>query len=98
MADVFRFPDPPKAPPPKNVLRATFFAVTGVGGRTLTCAAYDIETGLEFRLSYAADDVPRTELFRCADADERCAATPDQWRQLLVQKGFREIEADGDGR
>jgi len=57
MADVFRFPSTPPAPPPKNILRATFFTVIGPSNRPLTCAVYDVATGLELRLSYADDNV-----------------------------------------
>ena len=39
---------------------------SGPSGRPLTCAAYQVETGLELRLSYG-DDVMRTQLFRGVD-------------------------------
>ncbi len=64
MADVVRFPDAPKPPPPKNEHRATFFTVIGPSQRPLTCAAFHVETGLELRLFYESDDVQRSELFR----------------------------------
>jgi hypothetical protein len=89
MADVFRFPPTPSAPPPKNIHRATFFTVIGPSGRPLTCAAFDVDTGLELRLSYADDDVMRSELFRSVDADEQLVAKADAWRLTLLQKGFR---------
>ena len=88
MADVFRFPDSPKLPPPKNIYRATFFTVTGPSNRPLTCAAYDVATGIELRLSYADDDVMRSELFRGMDSEERLAEQAVQWRAALVEKGF----------
>jgi hypothetical protein len=88
MADVFRFPDPPPPPAPRNIHRATFFQVGGVSGRPLTCAAYEVETGLELRLSYG-EDVMRSELFRGADRDERLAATADEWRLALLAKAIR---------
>ena len=78
MADVFHFPDPPQKPGPKNVHRATFFHMIGGSGRTLTCAAYDTEFGLELRLSYG-DDLMRSELFRGVDAEDRCAEIADSW-------------------
>lgn len=49
MADVFRFPDTPPPPAPKSEHRATFFTVVGATGRPLTCAAFDVATGLELR-------------------------------------------------
>jgi len=48
MGEVFRFPDPPPPPPPKNVLRAVLFTVMERSIRPLTCAPYDVETGLSF--------------------------------------------------
>ena len=93
MADVFRFPDPPPPPPPKNEYRATFFTVVGPSGRPLTCAAFDVETGLEVRLFYGADDVQRSQLFRGPLAEDDAATVADQWRLALLEKGFTEIEA-----
>jgi len=86
---VFRFPDPPPKPGPKNVYRATFFRMVGGRGHTLTCAAYDTEFGLELRLAYG-DDLMRSELFRGIDADDRCAATADSWHLALLEKRFAE--------
>lgn len=62
MADVFRFPKTPPPPPPKCTHRATLFRVVGPSGRPLTCAAYEVETGLELRLLYGDDDVTRAIL------------------------------------
>ena len=90
MTEVFRFPPTPPAPPPKNVHRATFFSVVGATGRPLTCAAYEVEPGLELRLSYANDDVMRSELFRGVDRDERLAEAADLWRLRLLGNGFVE--------
>jgi hypothetical protein len=90
VADVFRFPDSPPPPPPKNILRATFFQMVGPSGRPLTCAAFEVDTGLELRLSYG-DDVMRSQLFRGIDRDERLTETADSWRLALVAKGFCEI-------
>ena len=92
MADVFRFPDSPKPPPPKSILRATFFTVVGPSGRPLTCAAFDVETGLEVRLFYGADDVQRSQLFRGPLREDDAATVADQWRLALLKKGFTEIE------
>jgi hypothetical protein len=64
--------------------------MTSPGGRTLTCAAYEVETGLELRVSYG-DDVMRTELFRGVDRDERLAETADSWHLALLEKGFSEV-------
>ncbi|SRR5690242_538929 len=93
VADVFRFPDPPKPPPSRNDYRATFFVVVGGSGRRLVCAAYDVETGLELRLSYEDNgDLMRSQVFRSADREERVAEMADGWRLLLLEKGFREEE------
>jgi len=90
MADVFRFPDTPKPPPPKTIHRATFFTATGATGRPIRCAAFDVETGLELRLFYADVDgeLIRSQLFRGIDRDERCAEMADGWRAMLLAKGF----------
>jgi hypothetical protein len=58
--------------------------------RVLTCAAYEVETGLELRVSYG-DDVMRTQLFRGVDRDERLAEMADGWHLALLEKGFSEI-------
>ena len=57
----------------------------------MTCAAYEVATGLELRLSYSDDDVMRSELFRGVDREERLAETADSWRLRLLEKGFTEI-------
>ena len=91
MADVFRFPDSPPPPPPTNRLVATLFQMKAPSsGRVLTCAAYEVETGLELRVSYD-DDVMRTQLFRGVDRDERLAETADAWHLALVEKGFADV-------
>jgi len=90
MADVFRFPPTPPAPPPKNLLRATLFTVIGPSGRPLTCAAYDVETGLELRLLYADDNVMRSELFGGRDHEDRTAERADAWHLALIENGFVE--------
>ena len=92
MADVFRFPDPAPKPPPKNVLRAVLFTVVGPSNRPLTCAAYDVETGIELRLSYANDDVQRSQLFRGVDREEQTAEVADAWRLALIDQGFSVVD------
>ena len=92
MAEVFRFPDTPPPAPPKSIHRATFFTVIGPSRRPLTCAAFDVETGLELRLSYDDDgDLMRSQLFRGVDRDERVAEMADAWRMRLVHKGFEDV-------
>ena len=92
MADVFRFPDSPPPPRPKNTLVATLFRmVAPSSGRVLACAVYEVETGLELRVSYE-NDVMRTQLFRGVDRDERLAETADAWHLALLDKGFTEHE------
>jgi hypothetical protein len=90
VVQVFRFPDPHPPKPPKNILRATLFHMVGPSGRPLTCAAFEVETGLELRLS-CGDDVMRWQLFRGLDRDERLAETADAWRLAHLHKGFSEI-------
>ena len=94
MADVFRFPDTPKPPPPppKNIYRAMFFTVIGPSQRPQTCAALDVETGLEVRLFYRPDDVQRSQLFRGPMREDDAASTTDQWWLASIQKGCREVE------
>jgi hypothetical protein len=91
MADVFRFPDSPPPAPPKSEHRATFFTVIGPSRRALTCAAFDVESGLEVRLFYSLDDVQRSQLFRGPLREEHAAGTADQWRLALIDKGFTEV-------
>jgi hypothetical protein len=76
---------------PRTPFVQTLLSVVGPTGRPLTCAAYEVQTGLELRLSYG-DDVMRTELFRGIDRGERLAETADAWHSALMQKGFREVE------
>jgi len=92
VAEVFRFPETPPPPPPKNDYRATFFTVIGRSGRPLTCAAFDVESGLEVRLFYSDDDVVRSRLFRGPLREDDAATIADQWRLALLQKGFTEID------
>jgi len=87
MAEFFRFPETRPAPQ-KNELRALFFMATGPGQRTLTCAAYDVATGLELRLFYGDNDVIRSQLFRGPLRDGDCATIADNWRLALVNQGF----------
>jgi hypothetical protein len=89
VVQAFRFPDPPPPKASKNILRATLFHMVGPSGRPLTCASFEVETGLELRLSYG-DDVMRWQLFRGVDRDERLAEAANAWRLALVQKGFVE--------
>jgi hypothetical protein len=91
MADVFRFPDRPPPAQPKSDHVATFFTVTGATGRPLTCAAYEVVTGLELRLAYEDNgDLMRSQLFRDVDRDERAAEMADGCAKLLIEKGFSE--------
>jgi hypothetical protein len=46
---------------------------------------------LELRTEYGAEDIIASKLFRGADADERLAEAADQWRRVLIAKGFHEI-------
>ena len=57
----------------------------------MTCSAYRTDTGLELRTEYGPEDIIASQLFRGADADERVADTADQWRRVLIGKGFHEI-------
>jgi len=93
MADIFRFPETPPPAPPKNIYRATFFTVVGPNQQPLTCAALDVETGLEVRLFYGSDDVQRSQLFRGPLREDDAAGMADQWRLMLLQEGFREVVA-----
>jgi hypothetical protein len=87
MGEVFRFPDPPSPPPPKDLHRATFFTVVGTTKRPLVCAAYEVQTGLELRLTYADNgDVMGTMLFRGVDRQERVAESADAWRLRFLAK------------
>jgi hypothetical protein len=54
---------------------------------------FDVESGLELRLTYADNnDVMRSELFRGPDHLEWVAEAADVWRLRLLEKGFTEIE------
>jgi hypothetical protein len=58
----------------------------------MTCSAFDVETGLELRLTHGADDVLRSELFRRPHADERLAKRADEWRLGIIEKGFTVLD------
>lgn len=45
-------------------------------GRPLTCAAFDVETGFELRLSYSDNDVQRSQLFRGPLQEDNAANDP----------------------
>jgi hypothetical protein len=90
VVQVFRAVDPPSPKPSKNVLGRTLFHMFGPSGRPLTCAAFEVEPGLELRLSYG-DDVMRWQLFRGVDREERLAEAAAMWRASLIEKGFSEV-------
>jgi hypothetical protein len=89
LAEIFRFPRSTTPPPRKNVHRTTFFTVIGPSNRPLMCAAYDVKTGIELYLSYADDNVMRSQLFRDVDREEQTAAAADAWRLVLIEQGIR---------
>ena len=91
VAQVFRFRNPSPPKPPKNILRATLFHMAGPSGRPLTCAVFEVETGLELRLSYG-NDVVRWQLFRGVDREKRLAEAADTWRLALLEKDFTVID------
>ena len=63
----------------------------------MVCASYEVETGLELRLSYEDNgDVMRSELFRGADRETAASEAADLWRVLLLDKGFAEAEASAE--
>jgi len=64
----------------------------GPSNRPLTCAACDVATGLELRLSYADDNVQRSELFRGVDREGRLAERADSLPLALLENGFRKAE------
>ena len=69
-----------------------FWTVRGPSNRDLTCAAFQVESGLELRTSYGGEmGLVASQLFRGPDADERLAETADNWRRTLLAKGFREM-------
>jgi hypothetical protein len=70
--DTWPPPGPKKCEPTLEHL-TIFWTLRGATGRDLTCSAYRVETGLELRAEYGADDVAATELFRGVSADERLA-------------------------
>jgi len=58
----------------------------------MVCASYEVETGLELRLTYRDnDDVLRSELFRGPDRETVASEAAELWRVLLLDKGFTEV-------
>ena len=92
VAEILPFPDPPRSSRPKPMHRATFFHVVGPTGRLVTCAVFEIETGLELRLSYGDDLLMRRHVFCGAHRDEQCVEAAALWRAVLLDKGFVELE------
>jgi hypothetical protein len=68
------------------------FTVRATRPHTSPCGPYEVETGLELRLSYG-DDVMRSQLFRGVDRDDRLAEAADAWHLALLQEGFSEIQS-----
>lgn len=92
MGDILRFPEPLRSSQPKSIHRATFFHVVGPNGRLLTCAVFDVETGLELRLSEGDDLLVRRHVFSGARRHEQCIEAAALWRAVLLEKGFVEQE------
>ena len=91
VAEILRFPDSPRSSRAKQIPRATFFHVAGPSGRLVTCAVFEVETGLELRLSYG-DTLMRRHVFCGADRDGQCVEAAALWRAVLLEKGFVEQE------
>ena len=68
-----------------------FWTLRGPSGRDIVCSAYRSDTGLELRTEYGPEDMVASQLFRGDGADERLAETADQWRRVLIAKGFHEM-------
>ena len=78
------------ATPPQNDHICDFWILKGATDRDITCAAYRVATGIEVRVTYSADEIVATKLFRGVGADEQLAEAADAWRLALLAKGFRD--------
>ena len=75
----------------QNRYIATLFSVVAPSGARVTCAAFEVDTGLELRLDNG-DDTMRSELFRGVDRYEQTAEAADTLRRALLEIGFTEID------
>ena len=58
----------------------------------LTCAVFDVQTGLELRLYDGDDLLLRRHIFVGAHRHEQCIEAAALWRAVLLDKGFVEQE------
>ena len=80
---------PRPRPEPRVELLEVSWRFLGPSRRTLECGLYAVETGLELRVGYSAEDLVRTQLAPDIATARSLAAA---WRQALIDKGgFTEV-------
>jgi hypothetical protein len=80
----------PERQPRLDLVEACWQFVGPNSGRAISCAIYWTDVGLEVRACYASHDIVRTERVVDLGAGRALAA---EWRQALIDKGFREMQA-----
>ena len=80
---------PRPRPNPRVELLEVSWRFVGPSQRVLECGLYAVETGLEVRVGYSAEDIVRTQLVPDIGIARELAAA---WRLALVEKGFTEVE------
>jgi hypothetical protein len=61
---------------------------TGPSGNVITCGLYTVDTGIEIRCGYSAENLVRSQLTREIGSAREIAVA---WKQAAIAKGFEEV-------